>query len=98
MYRERDWYRFLLEQKMIYTLGEHYAYCTAGVNMLGGIILKASGARNNRVAISPTYKIDDYVSFRVDVFYARASAKPFKDKIGFVNDQAGATLQLIWRF
>jgi len=42
MYRERDWYKFLLDQPMKYPPGESYAYCTSGVNLIGGIIQKAS--------------------------------------------------------
>ena len=50
------------------------------------------------ITISPTKKLSEHVTARLDGFYVQSSTKPFKDERGFVNSQIGATLQLVWQF
>jgi CubicO group peptidase (beta-lactamase class C family) len=38
-----DWYRFALDLPMAAAPGERYAYCSAGVNLVGGVIGSATG-------------------------------------------------------
>ena len=38
-----DWYRFMLDLPMKYKPGEHYAYCSGGVNLIGGVIRSITG-------------------------------------------------------
>jgi CubicO group peptidase (beta-lactamase class C family) len=39
-----DWYRFTLDLPMSYEPGEHAAYCSGGMNLVGGAISSATGA------------------------------------------------------
>jgi len=50
------------------------------------------------LTISPSMKLKKNTYARVDVFYVKSSAKPFKDDRSFVNNQAGSSVQLIWKF
>ena len=38
-----DWWRFTLDLPMAHAPGERYAYCTAGINLVGAVLRKASG-------------------------------------------------------
>lgn len=42
---EADWRRFALDLPMAHAPGARYAYCTAGINLVGAAIERASGAR-----------------------------------------------------
>ena len=41
--KERDWYRYALELPMLREPGEKGVYCSAGINLLGGIISETTG-------------------------------------------------------
>lgn len=41
---ESDWYRYTLDLPMVREPGEAGAYCTAGINLIGGILRKATGS------------------------------------------------------
>jgi CubicO group peptidase (beta-lactamase class C family) len=38
-----DWYKYTLDLPMAHDPGEHAAYCTAGINLLGGIVQNVTG-------------------------------------------------------
>lgn len=38
-----DWYKFMLDLPMQYRPGEHYAYCSGGVNLIGGVVHSITG-------------------------------------------------------
>lgn len=40
---EPDWHRYTLELEMVHEPGAHAAYCSAGMNLAGGVVSKASG-------------------------------------------------------
>ena len=40
---EPDWYRYTLDLPMAHAPGEKGAYCTAGLNLIGGVIQEATG-------------------------------------------------------
>lgn len=40
---ERDWHRFALALPVIHDPGTRYAYCSAGVNLVGGVIARTTG-------------------------------------------------------
>lgn len=40
---EPDWYRFTLDLPMAHPPGEHPAYCTGGMNLAGGMVVRAAG-------------------------------------------------------
>jgi CubicO group peptidase (beta-lactamase class C family) len=39
-----DWYKYTLDLPMVYDPGAKAVYCTAGINLLGAIVAKATGA------------------------------------------------------
>src|SRR5512140_3329643 len=39
-----DWYRYTLDLPLANAPGEHYAYCSAGTNLAGGVLAQVSGA------------------------------------------------------
>ncbi len=41
--REPDWYRYALNLPMMHDPGTRYAYCTAGMNLVGWVVSRATG-------------------------------------------------------
>jgi CubicO group peptidase (beta-lactamase class C family) len=41
--REPNWYRYVLALPMVHPPGEHAAYCSGGMNLVGGMIARAAG-------------------------------------------------------
>jgi CubicO group peptidase (beta-lactamase class C family) len=39
-----DWYRFILDLPVVHPAGETYAYCSGGINLVGGVIHATTGA------------------------------------------------------
>lgn len=40
---QNDWYRYFLDLPVVHPPGTTYAYCSAGINMAGGVVAKAAG-------------------------------------------------------
>lgn len=41
-HRELDWYRYVLDLPLIHAPGTHWAYCSAGINLVGGAVRNAT--------------------------------------------------------
>ena len=41
--RQPDWWKYTLDLPMAYDPGTHYAYCSAGMNLVGAAITRATG-------------------------------------------------------
>ena len=50
------------------------------------------------ISLTPTKQLSQSFTLRAEIFYAFSNASPFKDQRAFVENQSGATMQILWKF